>query len=129
MRKVKYKEDINGGNIMEYKTIDEYISSCPKEHQERLNNLRKFISKHLPNATERMSWQMPTFYQKENIIHFCLHKNHIGLYPGAEAVECFKSKLENYKTSKGAVQLPLNQELPYNLIEDILEFRLKCIEK
>jgi uncharacterized protein YdhG (YjbR/CyaY superfamily) len=70
---------------------------------------------------------MPTFYQNGNLIHFLLHKHHIGLYPGAEAVTYFKEKLSNYKTSKGAIQLPLDKPLPKALIEEIVRYNVSKI--
>lgn len=111
------------------KTIDEYISLCPEEYQNRLFELREFIYNLIPNVEERMSWGMPTFYFKENVIHFALAKHHIGIYPGAEAVEFFADKLKKYKTSKGAIQIPLSMEIPYPLIQEIVEHRLKEINK
>jgi len=110
-----------------FKTIDEYISTCPVELQERLNELRELIKKNAPSATEKISWSMPTFYHKGNLIHFFLHKRHIGLYPGAEAVEYFKEKLTGFKTSKGAIQLPLSKPLPKYLIEEIVKYNVSKI--
>jgi uncharacterized protein YdhG (YjbR/CyaY superfamily) len=109
---------------MAFKNIDEYISTCPVELQDRLKELREIIKKSAPNATEKISWSMPTFYQNRNLIHFLLHKHHIGLYPGAEAVEYFKEDLANYKTSKGAIQLSLDKPLPKILIEKIVKFNV-----
>ena len=107
-----------------FKTIDEYISTCPVELQDRLKELRELIEKNAPNATERISWSMPTFYQNGYLVHFFLHKHHIGLYPGAEAIEHFKERLSGYKTSKGAIQLPLNKPLPKYLIEEIVKYKV-----
>jgi uncharacterized protein YdhG (YjbR/CyaY superfamily) len=109
----------------EFKTIDEYIRTCPVELQVKLNELRELIQKNAPLAKEKISWGMPTFYQHGNLIHFYLHKHHIGLYPGAEAVEYFKDKLADYKTSKGAIQLPIDKPLPKALIEEIVKFNVK----
>lgn len=110
-------------------TIDEYIRTCDPKYQERLFELRKFISNRIPGVEERMSWGMPTFFYKENVIHFALAKHHIGLYPGSEAIVVFKDRLQEYKTSKVTIQIPLAQEIPYALVEDIITFRLKEIEK
>jgi uncharacterized protein YdhG (YjbR/CyaY superfamily) len=113
--------------IASYKNIDEYIRSCPVELQDRLRELRELIKKNAPNATEKISWKMPTFYQQGNLIHFFLHKHHIGLYPGAEAVDYFKEKLTDYKTSKGAIQLPLNKPLPKALVKAIVRYNVNKI--
>jgi uncharacterized protein YdhG (YjbR/CyaY superfamily) len=113
--------------MITYKTIDEYINACPVEWQDRLKELRELIKKNAPNATEKISWSMPTFYQKGNLIHFFLHKHHIGLYPGVEAIECFKEKLTDYKTSKGAIQLPNSKPLPKDLIAEIVKYNVSKI--
>ena len=103
-------------------TIDEYIETCPKEVQDKLQNLRNIIREAAPEATEKMSWQMPTFYLMGNIIHFASNKKHIGLYPGSSAVEAFSERLSGYKSSKGAIHLPLDKELDIQLIQDIVRF-------
>lgn len=105
-------------------TIDEYIKACTIEIQPKLNELREIIKNTYPELTEKMSWQMPTFYYKGNIIHFAANKKHIGLYPGVEAIEEFKERLVDYKTSKGAIQIPNDKELDVNLIQDIVKFNI-----
>ena len=88
--------------------IDDYILNQLINLQVLLLNVRLAIKQALPNATEKISYQMPTFWQGRNLIHFAAHKNHIGIYPGAEAVEHFALRLTDYKTSKGAIQFPYN---------------------
>lgn len=100
-------------------TIDEYIANQPEHVQPLLHQVRDTIGAVLPNAQERISWRMPTFWDKHNIIHFAAFKNHIGLYPGSDAIEHFKDKLTEYKTTKGAIQLPYNKPLPLSLIAEI----------
>ncbi len=105
--------------------IDNYILQYPEELQIKLNEIRNLIRDTAPEATEKMSWQMPTFYLKGNLVHFALHKKHIGFYPGSSGVENFESELGEYKHSKGAIQFPLNKPLPTELIRRIVEFRIK----
>jgi uncharacterized protein YdhG (YjbR/CyaY superfamily) len=105
-------------------TIDEYIKVSPIEIQPKLNELRTIIKNTCPDLTEKMSWQMPTFYYKGNIIHFAANKKHIGLYPGVEAIEKFKNRLVEYKTSKGAIQIPNDKELDVSLIQDIVKYNI-----
>lgn len=107
------------------KTIDEYIASCAEEIQPRLKELRQIILDVSPDFTEKISWQMPTFYYKKNVIHFAAHTKHIGLYPGPEAIEKFADRLEGYKTSKGAIQIPNNKAFDSNLIQDIVRFNME----
>ena len=100
-------------------TIQEYISKQDADIQPRLMAVYETIRTVLPEAEERISWSMPTFWKGRNIIHFAAAKNHIGLYPGPEAVEMFADRLSGYKTSKGAIQFPNNKELPLELIAEI----------
>lgn len=101
------------------KTIDEYIASQPENVQPLLNQVRDTLRAVLPDAEERISWSMPTFWKKHNIIHFAAAKSHIGIYPGAMAMEHFSDRLKEYKTSKGALQLPFSKPLPLELIAEI----------
>ena len=105
--------------------IDEYIASFPENIQVLMQKLRTTIKKAAPNAIEKISWQMPTFHQNGNLIHFAGHKKHIGLYPGAEAIIAFEEELTQYKTSKGTIQLPLDKPLPLNLVTNIVKFNIK----
>ena len=102
-------------------TIDEYINSQDEVIRDQLQCVREAIRDELPNATEKISWSMPTYWQGHNIIHFAAQKKHIGLYPGPEAVERFADKLEEAgcKYSKGSIQIPCSDELPLDLISAI----------
>ena len=104
---------------VESMTIWEYIDSQEESIRPRLNAIYDTIRTAIPEAEERLSWGMPTFWKGRNIIHFAPAKAHIGLYPGPEAVEFFAPRLTEYKTSKGAIQLPNNRELPLELIDEI----------
>ncbi len=107
-------------------SIDEYIASQPVSIQPILHQVRLAIRKALPDAQERISWRMPTFWLKHNIIHFAAFTNHMGLYPGPEAIEAFADRLGNVKRSKGAIQFPYDQPIPLDLIADIARW---CYEK
>ena len=99
--------------------VEAYIENCPQEHREALYALREIILAAVPGLTEKISYGMPTFYKKRNIIHFALHTGHIGIYPGAEAIAAFEERLKPYKRSKGAFQIPLGQPLPEQLVTDL----------
>lgn len=100
-------------------TIDEYIAAQPEAAQPHLNAVRDAIRAALPDAEERIAWSMPNFRKEHNIIQFAGFKNHVGLYPGAEAVEEFAGRLKGYKTNKGTIQLPYSRPVPSELIADI----------
>lgn len=105
-------------------SIDEYIAAQAEDVQPVLQRIRETIRAAAPEATEKISWQMPTFWQGENLIHFAAFKKHIGLYPGGEATTEFADRLSGYKTSKGAIQLPLGKPIDYELITDIVLWRV-----
>ena len=100
-------------------SIDDYIAAQDDSVQPRLNAIRDTIRAAIPDAVEKISYRMPTFWKGRNIIHFAAFKNHIGIYPGGEATAVFAEKLKDYKTSKGTIQLPNNMELPLELIKEI----------
>jgi uncharacterized protein YdhG (YjbR/CyaY superfamily) len=108
-----------------FHTIDEYINTFPKEIQDILEKLRQTIQKAAPDATEAISYGIPTFKLHGNLVHFAAYKNHIGFYPTSGPIEAFKKELSGYKRSKGTVQFPINQSLPLGLIRTIVKYRVK----
>ena len=113
---------------MKSEAIDNYIKEFPVERQEILNKVRKVIQEALPDAKECIKYGMPTYFQKENLVHFASAKNHIGFYPTPSAIIKFKDKLKEYKTSKGAIQFPISDPIPYGLIREISLWRLQEVE-
>jgi len=111
-------------NKVKFNSIDEYIGLFPSEVQDILTTLRKVIKESAPGATEKISYQMPTFAVHGNLVHFAAYKKHIGFYPAASGVAAFTDKLVEYKTSKGAIQFPIDKPLPYELIREIVQFRV-----
>jgi uncharacterized protein YdhG (YjbR/CyaY superfamily) len=105
--------------------IDEYIATFPSEVQVILEKLRQTIRKAAPDATEKISYQMPTFYLNGNLVHFAAFKKHIGFYPAPSGITAFQDALMEYKTSKGAIQFPINEPLPFPLVKKIVAFRVK----
>lgn len=106
-------------------TIDEYIELYSEDIQAKLLELRKIIGNVSQDLTEKISWGMPTFYYRGNVIHFAANKKHIGLYCGSSAVEEFTNHLEEYKTSKGTIQIPYTKEFDVELIQNITRFNLE----
>ena len=112
---------------MQVKTIDEYIAQYNGEIRAILEQTRAVIHAAAPEAVEKISWRMPTFWQKENLIHFAANKKHLGIYPSGEATTFFADRLTEYKTSKGAIQFPYSEPIPYALITEIVKWRLEQI--
>ncbi len=108
-----------------YNTIDEYIATFPDDIQKKLKEVRAVIKAAAPEASEKISYQMPTFFLFGNLVHFAAFKNHIGFYPAPRGIEEFQKELSVYKGAKGSVQFPLDQLMPLDLISRIVKFRVK----
>jgi uncharacterized protein YdhG (YjbR/CyaY superfamily) len=105
--------------------IDEYIAGFPKDIQDLLEKIRTTIREAVPDAEEAIKYQMPTFVLRGNLVHFAAFNNHIGFYPAPMGIEEFKDRLAPYEGGKGSVQFPLNKPIPFDLISDIVKFRVK----
>ena len=106
------------------KTIDEYIAGFPPDVQVILEKMRLTIRKAAPDAEEKISYQMPTFTLKGNLVHFAAFKNHIGLYPTSSGTQAFRKELSVYEGAKGSIRFPKDKPLPLTLIRKILKFRV-----
>lgn len=108
-----------------YKDIDEYISNFPINMQALLQEIRTAIKDSAPQAQEKISYGIPTFAYHGNLVHFAAYDHHIGFYPGADGIATFLDEMKAYKTSKGAVQFPIDQPIPLDLVKKITLFRVK----
>ncbi len=110
----------------QFRTIDEYIKTFPNDVQSILEKMRQTIKEAAPEAVEAISYQIPTFkLNGKNLVHFAAFKNHIGFYPTSSGIEAFKKELSQYKGAKGSVQFPIEEPIPYDLVEKIVIFRVK----
>jgi uncharacterized protein YdhG (YjbR/CyaY superfamily) len=107
-----------------FTTIDEYIAVFPEEVRQRLETVRATIKAAVPEATEKISYQMPTFYLEGNLVHFAGYKGHIGFYPTPSGITGFEAELAPYKVAKGSAQFPHDQPLPLDLITRMVEYRV-----
>jgi uncharacterized protein YdhG (YjbR/CyaY superfamily) len=107
-------------------SIDGYISEFPRETQKALEELRALVKAAAPDATETISYAIPTFdLNGHHLVHFAGYAKHIGFYPVPSGLEAFKEELKPYKQGKGSVQFPLDRPLPTDLIRRIVEFRVE----
>jgi uncharacterized protein YdhG (YjbR/CyaY superfamily) len=120
-------ELLNKGEFVEKKiieTVDEYILQFEPKTQKLLQEIRAFITNIAPQTQETISYQMPTYKYYGNLVHFAAHAHHIGFYPGPEGIEAFKEKFAGLKYSKGAVQFDMDNPIPFDLIQEIVMYRL-----
>ncbi len=108
-----------------FNTIDEYIETFPEEVQGILEKMRQTIRKAAPEAEEAISYQIPTFKLKGNLVHFAAFKDHVSFFPTARGVEAFKKELSQHVGSKGTVRFPPDKPIPYDLVKRIVMFRRK----
>ncbi len=115
-------------NKKQFKTMDEYIKTFPKDVQAILETIRQTISRAAPEAMETVSYRMPTFkLNGKGLVYFAAYKSHIGFYPIPSGVAAFKRELSPYKQGKGSVQFPIDEPIPYDLVTRIVQFRVKEI--
>jgi uncharacterized protein YdhG (YjbR/CyaY superfamily) len=107
------------------KTVDEYVSGFPLEVRTKLEKLRKLIKKTVPGVEERISYKMPAYFFEGYLVYFAAFPRHIGFYALPGAMVAFKERLAPYKKAKGSVQFPIGEDPPYDLIRDMLVFRVK----
>jgi uncharacterized protein YdhG (YjbR/CyaY superfamily) len=105
--------------------IDEYVAGFPQDVRAILEKMRTTIRRAAPGAQETISYRIPTFTLKGNLVHFAAFKKHIGFYPTPTGIARFKNELSAYKSAKGSVQFPLDKPIPYGLIGRIVKFRVR----
>jgi uncharacterized protein YdhG (YjbR/CyaY superfamily) len=110
-------------------SVDEYISAFPEEVQKKLREMRAVVRTAVPEAEEKISYQMPAYFWKGVLVYFGGFKDHISFFPTGSGISAFEKELTEYKTSKGTIQLPLNQPLPVQLITRIARFRMEENQK
>ena len=120
---MKFKENHGMDERKTITSIDEYIAQFPQEIQAVLSRVRAVIHEAAPEASEKISYGMPTFYLNGNLVHFAAHQKHVGFYPAPSGIEAFREDLAQYPGSKGAVQFSFDRPVPYDLIRRIVEYR------
>jgi len=106
-------------------TIDEYIAQYPPEIQEKLEKLRQTIREEAPDAEEAIRYRIPTFRLNGNLVHFAAFQDHTSFFPASSGIIAFRGKLSGYKTSKGTIQFPLDTPIPFDLVREIVKFRVQ----
>jgi uncharacterized protein YdhG (YjbR/CyaY superfamily) len=108
------------------KTIDEYLSTVPEDKRRALQKLREQIRAAAPEATEAISYSMPAFKFKGNLVSFAAFKDHCSLFPmSVEAIEAFGDELKDYRTSKGTLRFTPDKPLPAALVKKLVKARMR----
>ncbi len=109
----------------EYLSVDEYIASFPENIKKKLEEIRNVIKQIVPEAQEKISYQMPAFFLNGILIWYAGYSKHIGFYPKESGIYAFKNELLKYKNAKGSVQFPVEEPLPIELIKKMVIFRVE----
>jgi len=110
--------------------IDAYIKDFPETVQTILRNIRDVIHGAIPEADETISYGMPAFkYKGKPVVYFGGWQSHIGFYATPSGNDAFRKELSQYQGAKGSVKFPLDQPMPYELIERIARYRLEEVKK
>ena len=105
--------------------IDEYITGFPPQMQAILERIRQTVRGAAPEAEEKISYRMPTFVQGRVLVHFAAFQHHIGLYPPVSGDAGLAAALAPYAGEKGNLRFPYAEPIPYDLIERIVQLRLR----
>ena len=110
-------------------TIDQYIAQFSEPIRSILTNVRVAVRNAAPTASEKIAYGIPTFYLHQNLVHFAAAKKHLGFYPTPGGIDAFRDELTEYHVSKGAIQFPYANPIPYALISEITAYRVAEIQK
>lgn len=110
---------------IKHKTVDEYFSALDAKKKSILEKVRKTIKEAAPEAKELISYNMPAIKLNGVLVYYAAQRDHIGFYPTSAPIEVFKDELTPYKYSKGAIQFPVDQPMPLDLITKIVKFRVQ----
>jgi uncharacterized protein YdhG (YjbR/CyaY superfamily) len=111
-------------DAVKFRTVDEYIQHHSGKVAVHLRQIRQVIRKEAPDAEETISYNMPAYKLNGPLVYFAACANHIGFYPIPSAIAAFRKELQEYTTSKGAIQIPIDEPLPVPLIKQIVKFRV-----
>lgn len=109
--------------------VEAYIAAAPEASRARLQEIAALFRAELPEATERISYGIPTWHLVENVVHVAGYERHVGLYPGSGALVAFAEDFAFYATSRGTVQFPHDRALPLDLIRKVVRWRLDRVRE
>jgi len=108
------------------KDVDRYLATLPKESREALEQLRRTIKSVVPEASECISYQIPTFkYRDRMLVSYAGFRDHCSFFPGAGPIEAHQKELASYQTSKGTVRFTTEQPLPISTVKKLVRTRIR----
>jgi uncharacterized protein YdhG (YjbR/CyaY superfamily) len=107
------------------RNIDEYIAMFSPEVQAILEKIRLTIRQAAPEAQEAIIYRIPAFKLDGILVYFAAFKKHIGLYPPIRDDAKLEKSISRYAGEKGNLQFPLDEPIPYGLIERIVKLKVK----
>jgi uncharacterized protein YdhG (YjbR/CyaY superfamily) len=117
-------------SLAKHETVDDYLATVPQDARATLLKLRKLIQATVPDATESISYQIPTFKYKGPLVAFAAFPNHCSFYVMSPAVmEMYKDELKSYDIAKGTIRFPVNKPLPAALVKKLVKARIEENEK
>ena len=105
--------------------VDAYIAGFPAEVQEKLKRIRAIIRQAAPEAEETIKYGMPTYVLKGNLVFFAAYKKFISVYPAPRGGAEFNRAVETYRAEKSTLQFPLDEQIPYELIQEVVKLRVE----
>lgn len=111
--------------MKQFRTVRQYLARLPGAARARCQTLRRAIRQAAPQAREVIHYNMPAFEWNDILVWYAAFRNHIGFYPRAGTIRAFRDELQGYRTSKGAIQFPLEREIPAGLVKKMVRLRLK----
>jgi uncharacterized protein YdhG (YjbR/CyaY superfamily) len=111
--------------MRKFRTVEEYHALIPKEIRARVEELRDAIAKAAPRAELTISYNIPAFLWNGPVAYYAWYERHLGFYPTGSPIPHFRDELKPYKTSRGAIQFPLDKPIPKALVARIVKFKLK----
>jgi uncharacterized protein YdhG (YjbR/CyaY superfamily) len=105
--------------------IESYTCGFPPEVQVVLRRIRQVLRRAVPDAEEIISYRMPALRLHGIVLYYAAFKNHIGIYPPIHGSAPLDRAISRYAGEKGNLKLPLDEPIPYKLIERIAKLRAR----
>jgi uncharacterized protein YdhG (YjbR/CyaY superfamily) len=118
----------SGGSLPS--SVEEYLARLPADVQAVLQGLRSAIRAAAPQASEVISYQIPSYKLSGALVHFAAFENHCSFYVVDKSIlSQFSSELKDYRTSGTTIHFSVENPLPEELVERIVMVRVEQNER